>query len=120
MKTKEPGSKMWYWIVSTIIVIAISIGGYFTYQKYNSLDGLNAKIAEKDAIIATQQTIIEGNQKTIEANNIVIANKDRLYKSLKDKLAQYIKDSEAIQKPVGEKAITDCIEKHGFKVEVKK
>ncbi len=107
---------MWHWIIVAIIIIVLSIGGYFAYQKYHNV---NAQIAEKDSIIATQQTIIEGNQKMIEANLEQIKVISGRYKSLKDELAQYIKDAEAIQKPVGESAITDCIEKHGFKVEVK-
>ncbi len=113
MKAEESGSKMWYWIAGAIIVIVLSVGGYFAYQKYHDV---NAQIAEKDSIIATQQTIIEGNQKMIDANLEQIKVINGRYKSLKDKLTQYIKDAEAIQKPVGEKAIGECLAKHGFEV----
>jgi len=112
MTTKESKSKMWYYWVGGIMLL-LAIGGYFVYQKYNNI---NAKIAEKDAIITTQQAVIESNQKTIEANNLVIANKDMLYRSLKKKLVKYIKEAENIQKPVGEKAIHECLAKHGFEM----
>ncbi len=121
MKTKESESKMWYWwIVGVIIVIVLGIGIYFAYQKYNSLDALNAKIAEKDSIIATQQTIVESNQKIIESNNKEISLISTRYRKLKDALEKAAKANEAIQKPVGESNITNCLDRHGFSSTIKK
>ncbi len=110
---------MLLWIIGIIVILTLTLAGFgvYYYQKYHNV---NAQITEKDAIIATQTTIIEGNQKTIEANNKEIYLSHARYDKLKDALIQKAKENEAVQKPVGEKAITDCIEKHGFKVGVKK
>lgn len=121
MKSKESGSKMWYWwITPVILLIILLITGYLLYQKYNSLDALNAKIAEKDSIIAAQTAIIESNLETIKTNNSEIYRINTRYKSLKDMLERAAKKNEAIQKPVGESAITECLDKHGLKPAVKK
>jgi len=111
---KEGRTKV-YWAIGIFLIFVII--GYFGYQKYRNI---NTQIAKMDSIIAVQQTIIEGNQKTIEANDIVIAEKERLYRNLKGKLTQYIKDAEAIKPPQGKIAIQECFGKHGFKPEVGK